>query len=63
MLLLVTDRSTFGKLLAQELLEAGVYAFRASYETGAFYCEKKDTGGVIFDGVPNLKPAEDHPVT
>ena len=59
MLLLVTDRSAFGKQLTQKLLQAGVYAFRVPYETGAFYCEEKDTGGVIFDGIPSLKKAED----
>lgn len=59
MLLLVTDRSAFGKQLAQKLLQECVYTFRASFENGAFYCDKKDTGGVIFDGICDLKRAED----
>lgn len=58
MLLLVTDRNRFGKQLVDALLSKGVYLFRASYETGAFYCREKDTGGVIFDGVPSLAAAE-----
>ena len=59
MLLLVTDRSAFGKQLAQKLLQECVYTFRASFENGAFYCDEKDTGGVIFDGVCDLARAEE----
>ena len=59
MLLLVTNRSAFGKQLAQKLLQECVYTFRASFENGAFYCDEKDTGGVIFDGVCDLARAEE----
>ena len=59
MLLLCTDRTSFGKELALRLTESGVYLFRTSLETSLFYCRKKDTGGTIVDGVPDLQKAED----
>ena len=58
MLLLVTDRKEFGKELVDALLSKGVYLFRSSFETGAFYCREKDTGGMILDGIPDLQKAE-----
>lgn len=59
MLLLVTDRASFGKEIAVRLESTGIYLFRSSFETALFYAREKDTGGAILDGVPDLKKAED----
>ena len=58
MILVISDRRHTGKQLAVNLCEQGVFTFECPLETGAFYCEAKDTGGVILDCVPNLAAGE-----
>ena len=58
MLIIITDRRELGKNLASILTQRGIFAFECPLETGAFYCEKKDTGGVILDCVSNLSKGE-----
>ena len=58
MLLVITDRREFGKELASILLRQGIFTFECPLETGAFYCEEKDTGGVLLDCVSDLKMGE-----
>ena len=58
MLLLATDRPSFGKNLATRLQQSGIYLFRSSLETTRFLCREKDTGGVILDAVTDLKACE-----
>lgn len=58
MLIVVSDRRAFGKSLAQALTLRGIFSFECPLETGAFYCEEKDTGGVILDCVPDQGAAE-----
>ncbi|MBQ7173325.1 MAG: winged helix-turn-helix domain-containing protein [Clostridia bacterium] len=58
MLLLATDRPSFGKDLTARLEAAGVYLFRVPLETALFYAHKKDTGGAILDGALELQKAE-----
>ena len=59
MLVLITDRPLIAHTLRKHLTAHGVYLFCAPTETGAFICEKKDTGGVILDCVPNLSRGEE----
>jgi DNA-binding response OmpR family regulator len=58
MLLIITDRHELGKDLASKLTDHRIFTFECPPETGAFYCDKKDTGGVILDCVPDLKAGE-----
>ena len=47
-----------GKQLAADLCAQGIFTFECPPETGAFYCEAKDTGGVILDCIPDLATGE-----
>jgi DNA-binding response OmpR family regulator len=58
MILVITDRRHLGKQLAADLCAQGIFTFECPPETGAFYCETKDTGGVILDCIPDLMAAE-----
>lgn len=58
MLILITDRRDFGKDLASILTQRGVFTFECPLETGAFYCDQKDTGGVLLDCTADLKEGE-----
>ena len=58
MLMIITDRRDLGKSLASILADRGIFSFECPRETGAFYCEEKDTGGVILDCVPNQTEGE-----
>ncbi len=58
MLLFVTDAAHSRKHIRPRLAEHGVYTFVCPYETAEFYCDKKDTGGVLLDCVGNLPRAE-----
>ena len=58
MLILITDRRDLGKELASILMDQGIFTFECPLETGAFFCEEKDTGGVLLDCVTDLKQGE-----
>ncbi len=58
MLLVITDRRELGKELAALLSESGIFTLECPLETGAFYCDAKDTGGVVLDCLPDLKKGE-----
>ena len=58
MLILITDRRDLGKSLSSELMDQGIFTFECPLETGAFFCEEKDTGGVLLDCVTDLKKGE-----
>lgn len=58
MLIFVTDRHTLRAPILQRLLQHGIYAFSCPFETALFYCDKKDTGGVLLDCVGNLPRGE-----
>ena len=57
MLLYVSDRP-HGNAVCKHLFSRGILLFRASFETARFLCEKKDTGGVVIDCIPNLSAGE-----
>ena len=58
MLLVITDRRELGKELASILSNQGIFTFACPLETGEFYCDQKDTGGVLLDCVSDLKAGE-----
>lgn len=58
MLILITDRRDFGKELASILMDQGIFTFECPLETGAFFCEEKDTGGVLLDCTTSLESGE-----
>lgn len=58
MLILITDRRDFGKELASILMDQGIFTFECPLETGAFFCEEKDTGGVLLDCTTSLEAGE-----
>lgn len=51
MLLWVTENADKHRSTLQALLEKGIFTYVCPYETAAFYCDKKDIGGVILDCV------------
>ena len=58
MLIFVTEHKEKHRYLLDRLFENAVYLFVCSYENAAFYCDRKDTGGVILDAVSELPRAE-----
>ena len=49
MMLLITERTaSFGRL-AVRFHESGIFSFVCHFDNALFYCEEKDTGGVIID--------------
>ncbi len=58
MLLLISDRTEMRHALVRRLSSIGIFSFDAPLETGAFYCDKKDTGGVLLDCVEHAKRAK-----
>ena len=58
MLIFVTEHKEKHRYLLDRLFENAVYLFVCSYENAAFYCDRKDTGGVILDAVSELPHAE-----
>ena len=58
MLILVTESRALRAPLIQRLLKHGIYTFPCPFETAAFYCDAKDTGGVLLDCVGNLTRGE-----
>ena len=57
MLLLISDRTEVRHALVREISSMGIFSFDAPLETGAFYCDKKDTGGVLLDCVEHTERA------
>lgn len=53
MLIFISDRSDFSHTIRTLLTNEGVFLFSCAMETGEFFCEKKDIGGVILDCVEN----------
>lgn len=49
MLLLVSDAPSLRAQLVSRLSEHGIYTFQCPFETAEFFCDKKDTGGVLLD--------------
>ena len=49
MLVIITDQRELGNQIGGHLFQKGVYFYQTPLETGLFYCEAKDTGGVILD--------------
>lgn len=58
MLLFVTDASKSRARLRPRLAEHGVYTLVCPFETAEFYCDEKDTSGVLLDCIANLPRAE-----
>ena len=58
MLIVVTDSPKTRAWLLPRLAEHGIYAFLCPFETAAFHCDKKDTGGVLLDCVTALSCGE-----
>ena len=58
MLILVTDDSRSRARLRPRLAEHGIYTYVCPFETAEFYCDQKDTGGVLLDCIANLPRAE-----
>lgn len=58
MLVIITDRGSLGTALSKGLSERGLFLYRCPLQTALFTCEKKDTGGVLLDLVPNQKAGE-----
>ncbi len=51
MLILITDRRSFGKELGTCLRQSGIFLVQCPTETAQFTCERYDTGGVLLDTV------------
>ena len=58
MLIFVTERKAAHAELITYLQMSGIYSFVCSYENAAYFCDVKDTGGVILDGLANIGRAE-----
>lgn len=58
MLVFVTNRPKEHEKLISHLLEHAIYPYICPYETAAFICDRKDTGGVLLDGIAALPYAE-----
>lgn len=58
MLLIVSDRSAFRRDLSIALTARGIFCFSVPYETARFYCDEKDIGGALLDGIPRIDLAE-----
>ncbi len=58
MLILVTDDARSRAEIRPKLAKHGIYTYVCPFETGEFYCDKKDTGGVLLDCIANLPRAE-----
>ena len=58
MLIFISDRSDFSHTIRTILTKEGVFLFSCALETGEFFCEKKEIGGVILDCVENETSGE-----
>ena len=58
MLILITQRTASFRRLAVRLSVNGVFTYVCPFETARFYCDRKDTGGVIVDCVDSLPVGE-----
>lgn len=58
MLVFVTNAQKSRSSLLPRLAEHGIYTFLCPFETAAFHCDKKDTGGVLLDCVTSLTCGE-----
>ncbi|MBR2926705.1 MAG: winged helix-turn-helix domain-containing protein [Clostridia bacterium] len=53
MLLLVSDRTELRRAISEVLAEIGIFFFDIPLEVAEFYCDTRDTGGVILDCAPH----------
>jgi len=58
MLIIVTERTAWFQRLAVRFHANGIFFYLCHPEVAQFYCEKKDTGGVIVDCLPTLAVGE-----
>ena len=58
MFLFVSQRKAYSKLILESLTQTGAFLMLAPPATACFYCQKKETGGVILDCVTD--PRKSH---
>ena len=58
MLLFVSDRRGFSRIVSEYLHENGVILFRCYIEAAEFFCEQKDISSVIIDCEPHMRRAQ-----
>ena len=58
MFLYISDRTQMALFMQKALSEKGFFLLHCPIETAEFICEKKDTGGIVLDGISDLKRAE-----